>query len=187
MPEKTEVLIVGGSLTGLSTALFLSNWKVPCVVVERHPSTSIQYKLRGISPRSMEIYRAAGIEADIRTQRTGDQKSGGIARVKNLADPNVVWMGQSWAETEDISPVTAETCDQDVLEPILRSHAERSGADVRFNTEMLKIEHKEEGVVGSVRPQLGIERHGPGVLQYWINVIFDTDLQSEHQRSIRPA
>ncbi len=151
----------------------------------------------------MEIYRAAGIEAEIRAPRTGDQKSGAIARVKNLADKNVTWMDQPWSDTADISPVTAETCDQDQLEPILRSHAERLGADIRFSTELLKIEQNDDAVVGyvrdlstgkedvvyasylvvadgtngSVRPQLGIERHGPGVLQHWINVIFDAELE----------
>jgi putative polyketide hydroxylase len=66
MLSTTSVLIVGGGLNGLSTALFLAKRKVACTVVERHPTTSIQYKFRGISPRSMEIYRSAGIEAEIR-------------------------------------------------------------------------------------------------------------------------
>src|SRR5437016_5840259 len=56
------VLIVGGSLTGLSTALFLARHGTASLTVERHPSTTIQYKFRGISPRSMEIFRDAGIE-----------------------------------------------------------------------------------------------------------------------------
>lgn len=128
-------------------------------------------------------------------------------RLKNLADPNVTWMNQPWADTGDISPVTAETCDQDVLEPILRKHAEGQGADIRFHTELLKVEQNAEGVIGyicdlgtgkedivhasylvvadgtngTIRPQLGIERNGPGVLQHWINVIFDSDLKPELQ------
>jgi putative polyketide hydroxylase len=72
-----------------------------------HPTTSIQYKFRGISPPSMEIYRGAGIEDDIRAHRTGDQKAGGIARVKNLADSKVVWQEAPWADTRDLSPATA--------------------------------------------------------------------------------
>ena len=207
MPSTTSVFIVGGGLNGLSTALLLAKRKVACTVVERHPTTSIQYKFRGISPRSMEIYRSSGIDEEIRAHRTGDQKSGALARVKNLADHNVTWMDQPWAETSDISPVSAETCDQDVLEPILRRHAERLGADIRFNTELIEVEQNEDAVVayirdrgtgredvvyasylvvadganGNIRPKLGIERHGPGPLQHWINVIFDTDLSPELQ------
>src|ERR1043166_1802611 len=99
MATTTPVLIVGGSLNGLSMALFLAHRHVPCTVVERHPTTSIQYKFRGISPRSMEIYRSVGIEDEIRAHRTGDQKSGHLARVKNLADPEVQWQGMPWADT----------------------------------------------------------------------------------------
>jgi putative polyketide hydroxylase len=56
-------------------------------------------------------------EDDIRAHRTGDQKAGGIARVKNLADSKVVWQDAPWADTSHLSPATAETCDQDRLEP----------------------------------------------------------------------
>jgi putative polyketide hydroxylase len=99
----------------------------------------------------------------------------------------------------------AASCDQDVLEPILKAHAERLGADVRFNTELVdfsqdarevtarirdrgsgtgEIVHASylvaaDGAQGTTREKLGIDRHGPGVLQHWMNVIFDTDLPPE--------
>jgi 2-polyprenyl-6-methoxyphenol hydroxylase-like FAD-dependent oxidoreductase len=63
---NTSVLSACGSLNGLTLAMLLARRQVPCLVVERHRRTSIQYKFRGISPRSMEIYRSAGIEAEIR-------------------------------------------------------------------------------------------------------------------------
>lgn len=199
------MLIVGGSLNGLSMALLLAHRNIKCVVVERHPGTSIQYKFRGISPRSMEIFRNLGIEDEIRAHRTGDQKSGEIVRMKNLSDSEINWQGLPWANTGEISPTTAESCDQDQLEPILRAHAERLGADVRFNTEFLEFEQDDRGVKarvrdrdsqkediinaeyliaadgtnGTTREALGIRRHGPGILQHWMNVIFDTDLKPD--------
>jgi putative polyketide hydroxylase len=60
MPIETSALIVGGSLNGLTTALLLAKRHIPCVVVERLATTSVQYKFRGISPRSMEISRSFG-------------------------------------------------------------------------------------------------------------------------------
>jgi putative polyketide hydroxylase len=200
---NTSVLIVGGSLNGLTAALLLAHHGVSCVVVERHSETTVQYKFRGISPRSMEIYRELGAEEDIRAYRTGDQKAGEIARAKNLADPNIPWLGKPWADTADFSAATAETCDQDRLEPILRTHAERLGADVRFDTELIDFEQDvlgvrcvvrdltsgvedrvtaaylvaADGVSGQTRERLGIGRHGPGPLQHWMNLIFETDLQ----------
>jgi putative polyketide hydroxylase len=203
MASHTPVLIVGGSLNGLTTALLLAHHGIRSTVIERHPVTTVQYKFRGISPRSMEIYRSVGLESEIRAHRSGDQKSGEIARVRNLADPDVHFMGMPWADMSDLSATTAETCDQDRLEPLLRARAEALGAEVRFGSELVSFEESEQGVTarvrdlrtgrdepitaqylvaadgvaGRTREMLGIGRHGPGVLQHWMNLIFDTDLQ----------
>ena len=202
MESSPAALIVGGSLNGLTMAMLLGRRSVPCLVVERHPQTSIQYKFRGISPRSMEIYRAAGIEAEIRARDLIDDRSAFVGRMKNLADSDVSWQGIPWSDTTDISPTTAATCDQDQLEPILRAHAERHGADVRFHTELVRFTQTPGEVVArirdrstrsetdvraqyliaadgsqsTVREAVGIRRRGPGVLQHWMNVIFEADL-----------
>jgi len=202
MPINREVLIVGGGLNGLTTALLLAHHGVECLVVERHPDTSIQYKFAGISPRSMEIFRSLGIEEEIRAKRTGDQQAGGVARGKNLADPAIEWMRpHAWPDINGLSPTPPATCDQHVLEPILRAHAERLGADVRFNTELVSfvqdgevralIRNREtgeeqevqaayltgaDGANGTTREAVGIAHNGPGVLQHWMNITFDTDL-----------
>jgi 2-polyprenyl-6-methoxyphenol hydroxylase-like FAD-dependent oxidoreductase len=204
-PDLLDVLIVGGSLNGLTTALLLAHRGVRCTVLERHPGTSIQYKFRGISPRSMEIYRSLGIEDEIRARDLIDDKSAYVGRKKNLAHSETSWQGVPWSDTSDLSPTGAATCDQDQLEPILRSHAERRGAGVRFNTELIDFTQHSDGVIARardratgteeivraqylvaadgtlspVREALGIARHGPGVLQHWMNVIFEADLPSE--------
>ena len=202
MESSASVLIVGGSLNGLTMAMLLARRGVRCLVVERHPRTSIQYKFRGISPRSMEIYRGAGIEPEIRARDLIDDRSANVGRMKNLAAPEVSWQGIPWSDTTDISPTAAATCDQDQLEPILRARAERDGADVRFNTEMVSFTQAPgevrarirdrsaraetmvraqylvaaDGAQSSVRQALGIGRHGPGVLQHWMNIIFEAEL-----------
>jgi putative polyketide hydroxylase len=202
MNANPSVLIVGGSLTGLTAAMLLARRGVPCLVVERHARTSIQYKFRGISPRSMEIYRGAGIETDIRVCDLIDNRAAYAARMKNLASADVVWQGIPWSDTSDLGPAAAATCDQAQLEPILRSHAELHGADVRFNTDLVGFSQEQDAVFAMIRDRstgaydvveaqyaigadgaqsfvraaLGIRRHGPGVLQRWVNVIFEADL-----------
>src|ERR1041384_1375927 len=106
---ETPVLVVGGSLNGLTAALLLAHHGVRCTVVERHPATTVQYKFAGISPRSMEIFRSLGIEDAIRAHRTGDQKSGEIARARNLADPEVHFMGLPWADMSAFGAAPAAT------------------------------------------------------------------------------
>ncbi|MBB3311726.1 2-polyprenyl-6-methoxyphenol hydroxylase-like FAD-dependent oxidoreductase [Rhizobium sp. BK196] len=205
MSTHIPVLIIGGGLNGLTAAALLAHQGMGCMVVERHADTSIQYKFAGISPRSMEIFRCLGLENEIRAKRTGDQQGGGIARARNLADPDIRWAGPAWCDASPYSPTQPATCDQHVLEAILRHYAERGGADIRFNTEFSSLEQdpatvhavirnretgKEETVVadyliaadganGTLREKLGIDRKGPGVLQHWMSIIFDTDLSPE--------
>ncbi len=205
MSTHIPVLIVGGGLNGLTAAALLAHQGVGCMVVERHAGTSIQYKFTGISPRNMEIFRSLGLETEIRAKRTGDQQGGGIARARNLADPDIRWSDVAWPDARPYSPTQPATCDQHVLEPILRNYAERAGADIRFNTEFSSLEQdpasvravirnretgEEETVVadyliaadganGTLREKLGIDRKGPGVLQHWMSIIFDTDLSAE--------
>jgi len=203
MATDTPVLIVGGGLSGLTSAMLLARQDVRCVLVERHSRTSIQYKFAGISPRSMEIFREAGLEEDIRANRTGDQQAGGVARGRTLSDPAIEWMMPSaWPGVDGLGPADPATCDQHVLEPILRAEAARLGADVRFGTELVSCGQDPDGVnavvvdrasnteqtiraqyliaadgaSGTLRDRLGIGRSGPGVLQHWMNIIFDTDL-----------
>ena len=106
MESSTSVLIVGGSLNGLTMATLLARRRVPCLVVERQAGTSIQYKFRGISPRSMEIYRGAGIEAEIRARDLIDDRSASVARMKNLADSEVSWQWMPPADTPFLSEVS---------------------------------------------------------------------------------
>lgn len=197
------VIIVGGGLNGLTMAVLLADLDVPAVLVERHRDTSIQYKFAGVSPRSMEIYRGVGLEDEIRAHATGDQQGGTIARGETLADPNIeIMRPQAWPDASPFSPTQPATCDQHVLEPILRHRAEALGANVRFGTELVSLTqngsgvrarvrtatgHEEtiegaylvaaDGASGATREMLEIERAGPGVLQHWMNIIFDTDLR----------
>ena len=202
MSVDIPVLIVGGSLNGLTMALCLGRQGVQCMVVERHPATTVQYKFRGISPRSMEIFRSLGIEDAVRARDSAGQTYE-IARAANLADPQVQWTGQAWPDASSISPCSAATVDQDRLEPVLRQHAEALGADIRFDTELLDFVEETEcvrarirtgvggreeevtarylvaadGATSAVRTAIGIGSTGPGTLQHWMNIIFRTDLE----------
>src|SRR5262249_60379637 len=62
---EVPVLVVGGGPVGLCTAIGLRHFGIDCLLVERHPSTSLFPKGRAISTRSMEIFRQWGIEAAV--------------------------------------------------------------------------------------------------------------------------
>lgn len=60
-----SVLIVGGGPVGLATGIALRRWDVDCTLVERHPSTLEYPKGRGVSARTMEIFRQWDLEEDV--------------------------------------------------------------------------------------------------------------------------
>ena len=146
------VLVVGGSMVGLSTALFLSSFGVRPLVVERHDAPGSHPRARGINPRAVELLRAVGVEERIRAEATpvlGDEL---ILQVESLAGRELRRMEQSTFEgMERISPVNWLGIGQDRLEPILREAAEERGAHVRYGTEMVSFSQDADGVTAVLR------------------------------------
>ena len=204
--ERTSVLVVGGSLTGLSSAVFLAWHGVPVTLVERHPDLLMHPRLRGLSPRTVEAYRQVGLEEAIRGESYA--KSEAFAwvpvRAETLADEDYVKTAE---EEGDANPVGSSPCgfgpiDQDRLEALLRTRARELGADVRFSTELTSFDQDGEGVQarlldrrtgdttdlhadyliaadgwGSpIRTRLGIEVDGPGALFHTMTAIVEADL-----------
>ncbi|MEI0735977.1 FAD-dependent monooxygenase [Paenibacillus sp. JTLBN-2024] len=66
--ETVPVLVVGGSLVGLSFSLLLARQGIRPLVVERHPGTSIHPRVSSLTARTLEIFRSAGIEDEIRRE-----------------------------------------------------------------------------------------------------------------------
>src|SRR2546429_9799822 len=93
MPNyETQVLIVGGSLVGMSTALLLGHYGVKSLVVERHRGTAIHPRAAQISQRTMEILRTVGIEQIVRERSEGQfVQDGAIMAVETLAGRELAW------------------------------------------------------------------------------------------------
>ena len=59
--NSTSVLVVGGSLVGLSAAVFLGWRGVPTVLVETHTGSHPHPRAIGYTPRTMELFRTVGL------------------------------------------------------------------------------------------------------------------------------
>ena len=64
--EEVEVLVIGGSLVGLSTAMFLGIHGIRALAVERHASTAIHPRAGHFQLRTSEVLRSAGLEERVR-------------------------------------------------------------------------------------------------------------------------
>src|SRR5690348_3666589 len=63
---EVPVLIVGGSLVGLSTAMLLAWHGIESLAVERHASTAINPRAGHFNLRTLEILRSVGLEEAVR-------------------------------------------------------------------------------------------------------------------------
>ncbi|MFF4394055.1 FAD-dependent oxidoreductase [Streptomyces sp. NPDC001480] len=199
--HRVPVLIVGGSLVGLSTSVFLGRLGVPHTLVERHAGTSIHPRGRGNNVRTMELFRVAGVEAGIRQAAATLAGNHGILQTPTLVGDAGEWLFKEidpGGGLARFSPGSWCLCSQNDLEPVLLDHAVRLGGDLRYHTEMMSFDADPTGVTAvvksrdtgehttiradylvaadgprsPVREQLGIGQSGPGDLFHNISMTF---------------
>src|SRR5207302_1279029 len=144
---RTDVLVVGGGLVGLSTALFLAEHGVRALVVEKHAGPSIHPRARGFNQRTIEHFRSTSAGQDI--ERAGAvAPGGGVLTAETLSGEPLGWQPIApRAQAADISPCPYVFMGQDRLEPILAAAARKLGVRVCFSTEMTGFTQDETGVV----------------------------------------
>lgn len=199
--ERVPVLIVGGSLVGLSASLFLGRLGVRHLLVERHSGTSTHPRGRGNNVRTMELFRTAGAEAGIREAATVLSGNHGILQAHSLTGDDQEWLFREidpGGGLARFSPSGWCLCSQNDLEPVLVRRARDLGGDLRFGTELLSFDQDRDGVtavlkardtgehqtvhadylIGAdgprspVRERLGIGRTGPGDLFHNVSITF---------------
>ncbi|MFH9705884.1 FAD-dependent oxidoreductase [Streptomyces luteogriseus] len=198
---SVPVLIVGGSLVGLSTSLFLGRLGVPHVLVERHAGTSIHPRGRGNNVRTMELFRVAGVENGIKDAAATLAVNHGILQAPTLVGDAGEWLFRDidpGGGLARFSPSAWCLCSQNDLEPVLLDHARAHGGDLRFSTELMSFDSDPTGVTAvvksretgehttiradylvaadgprsPVREQLGITQSGPGDLFHNVSLTF---------------
>jgi aklavinone 12-hydroxylase len=201
----TDVLVAGAGLGGLSTAMFLARRGIRVLVVEKHPGTSVHPRAAGQSPRTMELLRIGGVADEVRA--AGHGTDGIQIKIAESVRGRVLHtivedFGDLDASTAPISTIGWGWASQDQVEPIMLAQAEKYGAEVRFETELVSFRQDSDGVtarlldrktgrseevrarylVGAdgnrspVREQLGIPRTGWGMLANHVGVVFEADL-----------
>ncbi|GGX40956.1 FAD-dependent oxidoreductase [Streptomyces noursei] len=199
--DRVPVLIVGGSLVGLSASLFLGRLGVPHVLVEKHADTSRHPRGRGNNVRTMELYRVAGAEDPIREAASVLADNHGILQARSLTGDDQEWLFREidpGGGLARFSPAAWCLCSQNDLEPVLLRCARELGGDLRFSTELITSEQDADGVTAvvedrntgehttlradyliaadgprsPVRERLGIGQRGPGDLFHNVSITF---------------
>ncbi|MBZ5502334.1 MAG: FAD-dependent monooxygenase [Acidobacteriia bacterium] len=150
---EIPVLIVGGSMVGLSTALLLGHHGIRALAVEHHRGTAIHPRAAQISQRTMEILREVGVEQIVR--RKSDEQfvqDGAILAVESLTGKEIQRYIPNLNEgVTDVSPCRRCFISQSLLEPLLKTRAQELGAELLFGTEMVSFEQDADGVTAILR------------------------------------
>ncbi|PGU93503.1 FAD-binding monooxygenase [Bacillus thuringiensis] len=160
--NDVPVLIVGGGLSGLASALFLAKHNVDYLLVERHPSTAIHPKAGGITFRTMELFRELGLEQRIRSAGKALENCRGRIAVHTIAEANKEELVQMRAaqygndekllqKIEEISPSKQTACYQIILEEMMLQEARTLGGELSFYYELVSYEQNEQGVIATIR------------------------------------
>jgi 2,4-dichlorophenol 6-monooxygenase len=164
---KTQVLIIGGGAAGLSSSLMLGELGIDTLLVERHAGTSIVPKAHILHSRTMEIFRQYSLEDVVRDEACPPENFRYTSWYSSLGgdeswDRKLLSSIPSWSAGalrpyyDEITPSMMSNLPQHLLEPVLRRRAEQinSTEKLRFNTELIVLEERSDGIRATVRDRL---------------------------------
>ncbi|HEX5200879.1 MAG TPA: FAD-dependent monooxygenase [Actinoplanes sp.] len=158
MEERhVPVLVVGGSLVGLTTSVLLAKYGVPHLVVESHSGTAIHPRAASFHQRTMEVFRSAGIQPEVEAAAAREfQQGGAIVAVESLGGKELAYFYRSYNDgVEGLSPTDRLFLTQVGLEPILRRRASELGGEHLFGTDLVSFEQHDDHVRSVIRPRTG--------------------------------
>ena len=151
--QEVPVLFAGGGLVGLSTAMFLAQHGIASLAIERLRGGSPVPRAAFFHMRTLEMFRSAGIEEQVRRQSLKEfAPEGAIVLMDCLAGKQLAGLIPSLNEgVDELSPCRRLFITQPGLEPILRARAEQAGAEVIEGMEVVGIEQDVDGVTATVK------------------------------------
>lgn len=157
---ETDVLIIGSGPAGSASALALSTYGVPNVLVTKYRWLANTPRAHITNQRTFEVLRDLGVEAEARALAVPQDWMGNTVFCTSLAGEELGRI-HTWgthparrADYQLASPCEMGDLPQTLLEPILLGNAAVRGTRVRFDTEYLSLAQDADGVTATVQDRL---------------------------------
>lgn len=159
---RTDVLIVGGGPTGLSTALWLAQHGVDTMLVERRRAVGIYPRAHLLNVRTMELFDRLGVADDILRMGPQSDRWRGVAWYTTLAGSGTgrgkrvgyinAWGGGPDKERyAEASPMRFSNLPQSRLDNLLLRHTRAALGDrVCLYHELTGLRQDDDGAVATV-------------------------------------
>jgi 2-polyprenyl-6-methoxyphenol hydroxylase-like FAD-dependent oxidoreductase len=154
--DNTEVpvLIAGGGLIGLTTAMFLAQHGIRSIAVERMRGGSPLPRAAHFHLRTIELFRSTGIEDEVRQQSEKNfVPEGALIAMDNLSGRKLADIIPSLNVGVDdlLTPCRRLFVNQPSLERVLRKRTRKVGATVRAGCELVGFIEDTDGITATVR------------------------------------
>jgi 2-polyprenyl-6-methoxyphenol hydroxylase-like FAD-dependent oxidoreductase len=155
--QEIPVLVVGGSLVGLTTSVLLASHGIRHMLIERHRGTAIHPRAASFHQRTMEIFRSVGLQQAVEAAAEREfVQNGALIAVDTLSGRELACFYRSFNDgVEGLSPAARLFITQIGLEPVLRARARELGADHHYATELVSFEQDAAGVDAVLRQRDG--------------------------------
>ena len=156
LPEQTEVLIVGAGPVGQALAIELGRRGIDCLVIEKDSRAGTAPRAKTVNVRTCEHFRRWGIGAALRAAAPlGIDYPSSIAFTTRLSGHLLSRFDNALYCAPGRNPLYSEHAQwtpQYTVEKVMREHlSTMPNVYVAMNTELLGIEHRDEGVLATLR------------------------------------
>lgn len=157
MSVRTDVLVVGSGVTGLTLSILLREYGVSAITVAKHCGTAPSPRAHVTNQRTMEIFRDMGIEDRVHAKSIPLKEVGSGVMATSLTGLEVARYPCYGAGEDQLSEFTRASpsemvnIPQNILEEVLYERAQELHCDIRFGNEVLHIEQTASRVSARVR------------------------------------
>ncbi len=200
--QNIPVLIVGGGPVGLSMALSLARQNIHCLLVEKHLKRTEHPRARGVSMRTMELFRQWG-NIDELLKYEFPREAIRFIWSESLQGNEITRVEMKDIENYTYGPIGASFITQDCVEEYLYNTLQHhKEAEIQYSKEMISFEQTDSGVLvklsdrtnnkeelvhagyviaadgahSNIRKQLEIEMEGPDNLGRSCSVYCEFDI-----------